>query len=209
MEILGTISWEGIVREWLDSEWYRLPGNGDRGLIDNPDLTNAEENSERLTALCLNLNRAPILSLLPRVTVAKRVKIEPSDLPELYIIPSVDWYRDTNGTFLLSDASTYLRPTRRARIAALEGNLVNYDCTATDQLLILIATGEDGPYTIIDGNHRAIALHNLHLRNPNMPWRAILIDDPRILCCIWYIESRLAKANIANMREAARIGRLP
>jgi|ERR1035441_1104233 hypothetical protein len=210
MEILGTIPWEEVLRVWLGSEWYRLPGNMvDRGLIDNPDLADAEENSERLTALCLYLNRAPILSLLPAVTVAKLVNIEPGDLPKLYIVPSNDWYRDTNGTFLLSDASTYLRPARRAKIASLEGNLVNYDNTTTDQLLIFIAVNEGGPYTIIDGNHRAIALHNLHLRNPNMPWRAILIDDPRILYCIWYIESRLAKANFANMRRAAGLGLLP
>jgi hypothetical protein len=209
MQILRTIPWEEAIRTWLDSEWYRLPGNINRVLVDNPDLTNAEENSERLTALCLHLGRAPILSLLPTVATVKLVNIEPSDLPKLYIVPSSDWYRDTNGTFRLSDASTYLRPARRAKIAALENNLANYDNATTDQVLILIAVDEDGPYTMIDGNHRAIALHNLHLRNANMPWHTILIDDPRILYCIWYVESPLARANIANMRRAAAQGRLP
>lgn len=209
MEILRTVPWEEAIRVWLDSEWYRLPGGVDRRLIDNPDLTDAEENSERLTVLSLHLNRSPILSLLPAVAIAKLVNIEFGDLPKLYIVPSSDWYRDTNGTFLLSDASAYLRPGRRAKIATLEGNLVNYDATTTDQLLILIAVNEDGPYTIIDGNNRAIALHNLHLRRHNMPWRAILIDDPQISHCIWYIESRLAKSNIANLAKLAGLGRLP
>jgi hypothetical protein len=107
VEILGTIPWEEVIRTWLDSEWYRLPGNiVDRGLVDNPDLADAEENSERLTALCLYLNRAPLLSPVPTVTVAELANIEQA------ICPDCTSSRVTIGIGILTVRSCFLMHPR-------------------------------------------------------------------------------------------------
>jgi hypothetical protein len=211
MRYLGTIQWEEVILVWLRSEWDNLPAGVpvNRRLIDSPNLNDPEENSERLTILCLYLGRSVILSLLPPVSTAELVDIEPGDLPSLYVVPSNDWYRDTGGTFLLTNAPANLRPSRRAKIRTLENRLQHYSAATTDETLILIAANRVGPYTIIDGNHRAIALYNIYQQNPNMPWRAILIDDPRISYSLWYKESRLAQLNIAAMSRAASLGLLP
>ena len=62
--------------------------------------------------------------------------------------------------------------------------------TALDEPLILISPITAGPYTIIDGTHRAAALYESHRRNPNTPWEGILIRDPLVEQSAWFINSR-------------------
>ena len=95
-----------------------------------------------------------------------------------------------------------------ADIMARSSYLANYDAPTTDEALILIAPSRSGPYTIIDGTHRAVALYINYLQSPNMPWKAILIDHPQISYSRWYIDSRIAREAIKNYRSAAIQGLL-
>jgi hypothetical protein len=174
-------------------------------LIWNPDFSSPEQNAARLTLLNLYRNRAPIISCLPCEPDAKLVDIAPDELQDLYLVPSSDWYTHTGGTFRLIDAPANIGLDRRPKIEALKRQLVDYDATTTTDLLILISASSAGPYTIIDGNNRAIALYEMHRLTPNMPWRAMLIDDPRCAYSIWFIGSALAKAKIANMRRVNQL----
>jgi hypothetical protein len=46
MELLDEATREELILTWLRSEWHALPSGppADRALIDNPDLTDAEQN---------------------------------------------------------------------------------------------------------------------------------------------------------------------
>jgi hypothetical protein len=64
----------------------------------------------------------------------------------------------------------------------------DYDPRVSDERLILVATDESGPYTVIDGTHRAVALLTEHHRSPNTPWNAMLIDSPKMTENRWHID---------------------
>ena len=53
-----------------------------------------------------------------------------------------------------------------------------------------MATDEKGPYTIIDGTHRAAALLRHDQQASNFPWTAILIDSSNMSGNRWHIGFR-------------------
>jgi hypothetical protein len=197
-----------MVLEWLRSERHK-PGapsiNGN--LLDQPDLTDETEN--RLRLLALRSYRGPIIDPLPAGVQPHLVTIEAIDLDKLYIVPTFDWFLDTGGTFRLIDTAANLKPGRGylspqgpqaiahyQEVTTRSKYLADYDATTTDEFLILIAASDAGPYTIIDGTHRATALYLNHLEAPNLPWRAMLLSDPRMANCLWHIESPQARTAI-------------
>ena len=93
---------------WLKSEW---DGTADRWLIDDPDLTDQEQNKAR--AALLRRHKEPILKELPEEMSPVGVDIEEADLLKLYILPCFDWYLDTGETSGLST---------RPRTCRLAGN---------------------------------------------------------------------------------------
>jgi hypothetical protein len=219
MQILDTTTSDQLIFEWLRSEWWRLPVPGNKDLIDNPDLTDAGQNSQRLGLL--NSYRHPIIGGLPRDIHPKWVNIEPEDLPNVYIVPTYDWFLDRGGTFLLTDTAANLKAGRGAdlgggheiirhhqEVDTKSQYLSDYDTATTTEVLLLIAPGEDGPYTIIDGTHRATALYLSYLQSPNMPWKGMLIADRRIANSRWYINSPQARWWIGQMGLFASQGRL-
>jgi hypothetical protein len=70
----------------------------------------------------------------------------------------------------------------------------------------LVATDTSGPYTIIDGTHRAATLLTEHHRSPNTPWNAILIDSPRMTGYQWHIASTHAPEILRYFNEMADQG---
>jgi hypothetical protein len=214
MEDQGTITLDRAVLVWLRSEGDRLslPQGEYERLIKHPDLGNAADNNRRLELLRVDLNRRQIIdrSIPPGASI-KWVYIEEQDLPKLYIIPTYHWYLNTGRSFLLTYTEANLKPGRSANVGhdieaintydtvtALEQRFASYDAASTGEALIIIAPSDDGPYTIIDGNHRAAALYRNYLRAPNTPWKGILITHPAIADSLWYINSQTARANIRN-----------
>ena len=70
--------------------------------------------------------------------------------------------------------------------------------TISDEVLILISPGMTGPYTIIDGTHRAAALYGKHAGKTNISWKGILICDALIAHSMWSINSKVAQSNITQ-----------
>ena len=194
MEVSCTTTFDKVVLIWLLSEWHKLDVPRDRQLIKNPDLTNHAENDERLRLL--RSLRDPIIKYLPKDVSPKWVLIEEADLPNLFIVPSYDWYWPTGGTFRLMDTAENLGSYRGDHFGAVNAKsdfMRGYDHAATREVLILVAPSEAGPFTIIDGNHRAINLYLSPDRKSSMPWKGILIDDPLIAYYKWFINSPQAR----------------
>jgi hypothetical protein len=221
VEHLNAVDWNEVVLQWLTIEKDDLGlSAADRvRLIDNADRNNGADNTHRLILL---LRRKPwIFDVLCRAPDAevRWVNIHEADLPRLYIVPSNDWYLDTGRSFLLSDLPGNLQPDRSVddghgpwyprheeRIEELQNRLADYDAKSTEHALVLIAPSEAGPYTIIDGNHRAGAL--CMLPNRRLPWRGILAVGPGIADSRWYANSAMAQAVMQSMEMEAGAGRL-
>jgi hypothetical protein len=137
-----------------------------------------------------------MIDYLPENVSPKWVLIEEADLPNLFIVPSYDWYWPTGGTFRLMDTAGNLGSSSGDHFDAVNaksGYMRGYDHAATREVLILVAPSEAGPFTIIDGNHRAINLYLSPDRKSTIPWKGILIDDPLIAYYKWFINSPQAR----------------
>lgn len=219
MQETGISSIDEAILTWLCSEWFDLQFGtpSDRGIIDNANLADATENARRKWLL---RHRAVILNEIPPGAPAFHVLLEEADLPNLYIVPTGDWYLDTGSSFRLVDTPANLRQGRQADPGLQLGPIEHYDKVrakaqymsthgiAADEVLIIISPGGAGPYTIIDGTHRAAALYGEHIRNPNTPWKGILIRDPLIEQSRWSVNSKLAQAAATQFRLWASQGYL-
>jgi hypothetical protein len=218
MQTNGQTTRDELILVWLRSEWEGVvsPKPPDRQLIDNPDLADQAQNQAREELLYRH--RGPILKELPDDFHPVWVNIEEADLADLYIVPSFDWHLDTGGTFRLVDTPANLAHGRElglghirlaidhlAKVNAIAPGLANYKATTTDEVLILIAVNESGPYTIIDGTHRAAALYRNYLAEPNLPWKGLLVADRAIADSLWYRESQKAEQSIAQFKQFAQL----
>jgi hypothetical protein len=209
MQFLIPASRDELVLTWLHSEWDRTDPL--RRLIDHPDLSDPVQNTTR--AQMLFGTRGNILQELPYQMLPEWVNVEEPDLPNLYIIPCREWYLDTGCTFRLEDVPANLTAGRHpvdhlAKVNAITPSLADYDAATTSEALVLIAADRAGPYTIIDGTHRAAALYRNHLGKPNMPWKGILVADPAIAQSAWHVESPQAKRNLNLCAWEAALGGL-
>ena len=95
------------------------------------------------------------------------LSLEDGDLNKIYIISSDDWKTDRicAPNFKLTTAISNYRVSNKSQgkfadIAAKEQAFIsNFD--ALDTKLILVAMDQDGPFTLIEGNRRSVALGNL------------------------------------------------
>jgi len=210
-----------LIWVWLRSEWDGVepPKPPDTTLIDSPDFTDQVQNQAREELLYRH--REPILNGLPSNFDPLWADIEETDLANLHILPSLEWYLDTGGTFRLVDTDANLAHGRELRLGQIHypfdhltkiedftPRLVDYDAATTRQILILIAADQAGPYVIIDGTHRAAALYRNYLTKPNMPWKVLLIVDRTIADSTWYIESQIAKQGIIQFKRYSALGAL-
>ncbi len=95
------------------------------------------------------------------------VRLEDEDLSKIYIISSDDWKDDglcIPDFKLVSAINNYQKSTKLegkfADIKAKE-DIFASGSSVLDTRLILVAMDKDGPFTIIEGNKRSVALGNL------------------------------------------------
>jgi hypothetical protein len=209
VRILRPSSRNELILAWLYSEWPRT--DPARPLVDQADLADAAQNTTR-TQMLFSI-RANILQELPYAMRPDLVDIEEADIASLYVIPCSEWYLDSGRTFRLADVAANLAPGRHlvdhlAKVDSIASLLAAYEAPTTREVLILNAADRAGPYTIIEGTHRAAALHRNHLAKPNMPWRAILVADPSIKQSQWHIESLQAQRTLNLCAWAVELGQL-
>ncbi len=97
----------------------------------------------------------------------KLLSLEDGDLNLIYIISSDDWKTDNVcvPNFKLTTAISNYRGSNKSQgkfadIAAKEQAFAS-NLNAMDTRLILVSIDQNGPFTLIEGNRRAIALGNL------------------------------------------------
>lgn len=144
-----------------------------KNLIDNPDFSNESQNCKRSFLLCF---RAPLLFQIPCSTIWHRVSLlEQNHLDELIVIGRCGWddLRDQNELL---------------KVAKRKTEKMNSVPSEWDPLILWGHTKE-GPFSIIEGNHRLVAYAASHNRpSLGIPVYIGLSAD----YCLWHLPDPVA-----------------
>lgn len=157
-ETWTTVSVHEVHLAFLQSEreaFSRLLDPAGLQLIDGPDLTNREQNALRMRLLYAR--RAPVLGEIPPDTTWHRVEfLRDAHVGELRVIRCGEWIDEEHAPV---DDRTLARISAW-RPAELEGSPGQWNH------LILWGHNTEGPFTILEGNHRLIAYSSEAERPP-------------------------------------------
>ncbi|OWZ08641.1 hypothetical protein PHMEG_00018779 [Phytophthora megakarya] len=155
MEALGAM---------MQSEWYRfeldvpeLHAELTPGMLD-PDPTSSQENIHR--AAFLGSNRLPLLAHLPTDSLWYKGRLELKRVKEFRILKENSWGQQLppcstvvgEAAIILQDTATS-ESSLREHVRQLQHRVDHFNHT-----VIVVGASVLGPFTIWDGNHRAIAL---------------------------------------------------
>jgi hypothetical protein len=136
-------------------------------VIENPNLEIDEENSRRENLLFNTYGRSAILDKLPDKINWYKGSLEESDLDNLYILAIWDWFLDTGKTFRLSLIPSNLSSSHGHRVSNFPAGAADHKSKIEEMAqsmsgnfgdIVAIGSSKTGPYTIIDGTHRASLL---------------------------------------------------
>src|SRR5713226_3438817 len=183
---------EEVIAEFLRSEFHHPEFTDYRSefnrLVLQPDLSSPRENALRRALLFLR--RGPMWRELPADTRWCQVELKSDDLARIRFFPRAQWRRVAQGNFYLKDGVERIRlgfgaddddffRKLRHLSDSLPNNLVN-------PTVLLIGVDENGPLTILDGNHRMAAAMLSQSPSTLRDLRFICGFSPAMIHCCWY-----------------------
>ncbi len=167
-KLLAKKSFNEVVATWLKDEWsnrycrnHSSPEN--ERIVLNPDLDNEDENQRRKAIMVAE--RADAINWLPSDTEWYSVDFTLEDIDRTFLIPIFDWPQDmTNDTYRLRDAvvnqeTNYLKnPDYKKDYDKVKDIGLNLNDGSISEKIILIASSPTSPFTVLEGNHRLIAI---------------------------------------------------
>jgi hypothetical protein len=187
MLIQGTTADDEVYCQFLRSESHRFRGGPNEGqlaaLVSRPDLSDINQNAAR-RRLVFSV-RWPLLAQLPDPLQWHIATMEQGDLEKLRLIRNCGWDDRAPGNILGEvrfpmnfDLSSH------EKITAI---LKKVNSPDFDKTLVLVTQTTDGPFTILDGNHRATAMmvakRSGKFTEVNV--RAFVGVSPTMDMCIW------------------------
>ena len=193
MARIRRVSKEEVIAEFLKNEFYEKQYDGYRDklghLVYQPNLTSEQENE--LRRALLDRRRGKLWRELPADTDWWQVELSPEDLGRIRVFPRSQWLRVAKGSFNLFEVVELLRGRIASgksggfisKIRALSQHLPE---SVTPSSVLLIGIDQNGPLTIIEGNHRVAAAM---LVSPDLAlsrFRFFCGFSPRMTECCWY-----------------------
>jgi len=193
MTRIRRVSKEEVIAEFLKNEFYEKQYDGYRDklghLVYQPNLTSEQENE--LRRALLDRRRGKLWRELPADTDWWQVELSPEDLGRIRVFPRSQWLRVAKGSFNLFEVVELLRGRITSgksggfisKIRALSQHLPE---SVTPSSVLLIGIDQNGPLTIIEGNHRVAAAM---LVSPDLAlsrFRFFCGFSPRMTECCWY-----------------------
>ncbi len=187
------ISEQEVVAEFLRNEFFRREFDRYRehfaGLVWNPDFASEEEN--RLRRALLFLRRGRLWRELPADTEWWEVALSPGGLSSLRVFPRSHWLRFARNGFYLEEMigriAKWVESNPSDPFAMKIRSLRNSFSIANEARtsVILIGGKSQGPFTIIEGNHRMAACL-ISGRDTARRFRFICGFSARMNHCCWY-----------------------
>lgn len=185
--IQETTTDDEVYCQFLRSELHRLPGPAKTSysaLVKNADIKDKTQNWRRRLGL-FNI-RYPLLAQLPDPLDWHIATMQPGDLEQLRLIRNCGWDDKAPDNELGNVHFPAAFPQDdQKKILAILKRLAAPD---SDKTLILIAQATNGPFTILDGNHRATAMMIAKRKGmfSEADVRAYVGVSPRMPMCIWF-----------------------
>jgi hypothetical protein len=193
MKVTGQLSSAEVMHEFLLSEWYKdwfrqFEAQGiDPLRLDPTDTMDAE-----LIMTLLSTIRGPILAQLPNEIDWKTAELEEGDFGELLVIKEAGWANTFGANKSLKEVAGQIHISQRETGGVNIPQIIQIkDAIGTTQFeerIILIAARESGPYTLLDGNHRAVAFQMKADETgsiAHLPTSAILGVSKSMRRCAW------------------------
>jgi len=187
MLIQGTTTDDEVYCQFLRSEPHRFHGDPNQGqlaaLVSTPDFSDINQNAARRGFLFSV--RWPLLAQLPDPLQWHNATMEQGDLEKLRLIRNCGW-DDRAPDNILGEVRFPMNfdLSSEEKITAILQRVTAPDF---DKTLVLVAQTTDGPFTILDGNHRATAMM-VAKRSGNFTEvnvKAYVGVSPRMDICIW------------------------
>ncbi|KAF4042281.1 hypothetical protein GN244_ATG05651 [Phytophthora infestans] len=155
MEMLGVM---------MQSEWYRfkldvpeIHADLTPGMLD-PDPASINENIHR--AAFLGSSRLPLLAHLPTDCRWYKGKLELKRVREFHVLKENSWRQQLPSCSTVEDAVIILSSQDGVEESSLRNHVrqLQHRVKHFNHTVIVVGASVNGPFTIWDGNHRAIAL---------------------------------------------------
>ncbi len=203
MKYKESLTWEAMEAEFLKSEWYLAEYNSYRDvhnphreffdkIVTAPDLFNTVHNRIR-TALLWQWNRRGFfLSYLPPDTKWRVSELEDGDFEKILIVKEGTWLPVFGDSVTLSDTAKAVLldkvPSQNEHIEKIRRFKDRIGAADFNGSIIAITSSIKGPHTIIEGNHRAVALQ-LRVEESgdksHLPRYIIVGESPNMQNCPW------------------------
>ena len=218
MKLTSQASMDDVCIAWLQAELYRhrsVLSPAELQLIESPDTHNPTENAARASLLTGVFKRQSLMKRLPSDIKWHRGEIEESDTEHLFMMPVWDWFLDSGRTFRLKDVPASVADSREARrpknsytLAAQHGKVIKEMLNSPNKLaegLVILSSGFGGPFSIIEGTHRSVALL---IKKQLTGWPCFLGISAAMANCPWSIERSDLQIQIAGLQQLEAQGLL-
>jgi hypothetical protein len=181
-----------VIAEFLRGEFFQKEYDADRerfaSLVENPNLTDAQENEIR--RILLFRRRDTMWWELPEDRQWWEVEFEPEDVEQVSVFPRAHWRKIARGNFKALDVATRIRQLKDAEpngfVKKISDICANLPSGVPQGMVIFLGIDEERPVTLLEGNHRFIAALLAgglqHLRNARM----VAVFSPQMEKCCWY-----------------------
>jgi hypothetical protein len=158
MQIIKPVPFEAVIQAWLKAEWYSDFFNPVRSyipqsLIDDEDFTNQQNNELRYWLLCAS--RFNMTLTLPAGITWYSATYDTSDIGRTFIVPSNNWGPISQNTY---QPYAIMQNLNTSDPIAVKIRDIRSSLSSVDRRLILVTSDINSVLTIIEGNHRAIAI---------------------------------------------------
>lgn len=159
MRLSTPIPFPVVVQSWLQAEWYlphfdAIRASIPAAFIESVDVNQPQMNQQKLDLL--RSIRSPIIDPLPADTEWHTTSIDKNDLQRIFTVPSNDWATVSSNTYhpLKVIENLHMDDGHAKKINEIKNSLDSN----LDKRIVMVGTSVNSPLTIIEGNHRAVAL---------------------------------------------------
>jgi O-antigen/teichoic acid export membrane protein len=159
-------------------------------MVISPDLEDVVENALRRALLFVR--HGTLWRELPRDTEWFQVELKASDLDNIRVFPRAQWRKLAQGSFGINEICESIASGPRADsvgaefIAKIRNLRDRYQEQNALGAVLLIGKTENGPFTILDGNHRMVAAILASSETMNDKLRIFCGLSPRMDACCWF-----------------------
>jgi hypothetical protein len=169
MHVIEQVPFAAVVQAWLKGEWYDsffdpVRNYIPQSVIDDKDFDDEQRCKTRYWLL--RTTRFPIVDPLPQDAIWYSTTYEIADADRTFIVPSNDWGQVTGSQYRPAAVLPNLNGNDPHAIKIRDMKAV---LPSVDRRLVLVASDMNSVLTIIEGNHRSVAILADAIENGSPP----------------------------------------